>query len=536
MERTSVIGGESGLGVMDVPGGTCRQDFSNEEVAALFEWPPQPALVMDRDHTILYLNAVAAQVAGRSRENCIGAKFWDLFDNPECRKGTCAAARAIQTASTVTGEALALVHGKQMAVRVTAAPRYDHNHQVVGCIEVINDTSEEMHFIEDLAGIVEAVREGRLDERIAVNPLQGRYRKMAEDVNAMLEAVVGKLEVATEYARRISVGDLPCRITDEYQGAYSKLKDAENALIDMVLLRNSDIQMLIEASLEGKLDVRADISKYIGYNGKLLTGLHRMLDAVVGPLKEATTYVQRISMGDIPDKITEERKGTYESMKNSLNTLIDVVHMRNGDLQMLVEAALEGQLRVRADTSKYAGANGKLLDGVNHMLDAVIAPIHESAAVLSRLAEGDLTGRVTGDYKGDYQLTKNNLNSAMEMLWSALGQIGQNTSTLASSSEELTALSSQMAANAEETATLANVVSVASERVSKNVTVVAGGSEQIQTSIREISKSANEAAKVAKAAVGAAESTNADQPAGPQRHDRSGTRRRGRQGLRGGGQ
>jgi methyl-accepting chemotaxis protein len=86
--------------------------------------------------------------------------------------------------------------------------------------------------------------------------------------------------------------------------------------------------------------------------------------------------------------------------------------------------------------------------------------------------------------------------------------ISQNATTLASSSEELTAVSQQMAGNAEETATQANVVSAASEQVSKNVSSVASASEQMQSSIREISKNANESARVAKNAVGVAHSTN----------------------------
>jgi methyl-accepting chemotaxis protein len=88
-------------------------------------------------------------------------------------------------------------------------------------------------------------------------------------------------------------------------------------------------------------------------------------------------------------------------------------------------------------------------------------------------------------------------------------QIEQNASALSSSAEELTAISQQMAGTAEETATQANVVSAASEEVSKNVSVVAAGSEEMQASIREISKSANEAARVARNAVSVADTTNA---------------------------
>ena len=53
----------SAVGVLDVPRGA-PGDLSNEELAAFFDMVPQPVVVMDRNHTILYLNVVAAQAAG----------------------------------------------------------------------------------------------------------------------------------------------------------------------------------------------------------------------------------------------------------------------------------------------------------------------------------------------------------------------------------------------------------------------------------------------------------------------------------------
>ena len=87
-------------------------------------------------------------------------------------------------------------------------------------------------------------------------------------------------------------------------------------------------------------------------------------------------------------------------------------------------------------------------------------------------------------------------------------QIQEFTQQLGSSSTELTTVSEQMASNAEETSTQAGVVSAASEQVSKNVQIVATGTEEMSASIREIAKSSNEAARVAKQAVGVAESAN----------------------------
>ena len=80
---------------------------------------------------------------------------------------------------------------------------------------------------------------------------------------------------------------------------------------------------------------------------------------------------------------------------------------------------------------------------------------------------------------------------------------------LASSSEELTAVSQQMGANAEETSAQANAVSAASEQVSSNVQTVATGTEEMAASIREIAKNSHDAVQIAAQAVKETEATNA---------------------------
>jgi methyl-accepting chemotaxis protein len=188
--------------------------------------------------------------------------------------------------------------------------------------------------------------------------------------------------------------------------------------------------------------------------------------------------------------------------KTALNAMI-------ADAVMLSKAAVEGRLNTRADVSRHQGDYRKVVEGVNQTLDAVVTPIQEAGTVLKKIAAGDLTAKVTGNYQGDHADIKNDINAMAESLRSSMASIAVNAQSLASSSEELNATSQQLAGNAEETATQANVVSAASEEVSKNVSVVATGSEEMLASIREISKSANEAARVAKNAVDVAQGTNA---------------------------
>jgi methyl-accepting chemotaxis protein len=79
---------------------------------------------------------------------------------------------------------------------------------------------------------------------------------------------------------------------------------------------------------------------------------------------------------------------------------------------------------------------------------------------------------------------------------------------VASSGEELSAISQHLTSSSQEAAQQATGVSASSQQVSSNVSVVAASAEEMLASIREISRSATEASHVAKSAVGMAEETN----------------------------
>ena len=131
---------------------------------------------------------------------------------------------------------------------------------------------------------------------------------------------------------------------------------------------------MIEAAIEGKLDLRADHTRYPGENGRMIKGINDMLDAYIAPINVSAEYIDRISKGDLPPRIIEEYRGDFNEIKNNLNALIDVVHMRNEDIKKLIEAAIEGKLDLRADHTRYPGENGRMIKGINDMLDAYIGP------------------------------------------------------------------------------------------------------------------------------------------------------------------
>ena len=370
------------------------------------------------------------------------------------------------------------------------------------CIDNINA------LVADSNLLAKAAVEGKLATRADASRHGGDYRKIVEGVNSTLDAVIGPLNVSARYVDLISRGDIPAKITDTYNGDFNTIKINLNNCIENINNLVADSNLLAKAAVEGKLATRADATRHSGDYRKIVEGVNSTLDAVIGPLNVSARYVDLISRGDIPAKITDSYNGDFNTIKINLNNCIENINALVSDTNLLVKAAVEGRLGTRADATKHGGDFRKIVEGVNSTLDAVTMPINEAAKVLERVATQDLTSRVTGEYKGDHAAIKNSINTMVGDLRESITNISQNAESLGAASEELTATSQQMAGNADEASHQANVVSTASEQVTQNVSTVATGAEEMLASIREIAKSANEAARVAKNAVGVADTAS----------------------------
>jgi methyl-accepting chemotaxis protein len=169
---------------------------------------------------------------------------------------------------------------------------------------------------------------------------------------------------------------------------------------------------------------------------------------------------------------------------------------------MATWAVVTEKLKLEAEMAPAQERERQAARELQEKVDAMLEVVNAAAA-------GDLTRTVPVRGTDAVGQMGEGLQRFLSDLRVSVGAIAHNAQTLASSSEELTAVATQMGANAEETSAQANVVSAASEEVSRNVQTVATGTEEMGASIREIAKNANDAAKVATQAVRVAETTNA---------------------------
>jgi methyl-accepting chemotaxis protein len=251
----------------------------------------------------------------------------------------------------------------------------DAKDEITPALKMIIDSIRGL--VAEAGVLTKAAIEGKLSTRGNADKFKGGYKEIVSGVNATLDAVIGPLNVAAEYVDRISKGDIPKRITDSYNGDFNEIKNNLNTCIDAVNYLTSDAMMLSKAAVEGKLSTRADASKHQGDFRRIVEGVNATLDAVIGPLNVAAEYVDRISKGDIPKKITDSYNGDFNEIKNNLNNCIDNINVLLNEAKFLETTAIEGKLRSRAVVEKVQGDYRNLLEGINRTLDYIVNHIDE---------------------------------------------------------------------------------------------------------------------------------------------------------------
>jgi methyl-accepting chemotaxis protein len=217
-------------------------------------------------------------------------------------------------------------------------------------------------------------------------------------------------------ANKMAAGDFNFKLDIDSKDEVGLLAKAVREMQSAVQAMIADAKLLAKAAVEGKLATRADASKHQGDFQAIVKGVNDTLDAVITPLNVAAGYVDRISRGDIPPKITDTYNGDFNTLKNNLNTCVDAVNLLVADAGVLAKAAVDGRLATRADASKHQGDFQKVVKGVNDTLDAVINPLNVAAGYVDRIAKGETPPKITDTYNGDFNTLKNNLNACIDAI------------------------------------------------------------------------------------------------------------------------
>lgn len=227
------------------------------------------------------------------------------------------------------------------------------------------------------------------------------------------------------------------------------------AIVRMLLIVVERVKQLKETCI-------ANLGKGLNSIASGDTGVHVKYET---PFLEVT---QKDEVGDLArsvDGIITQVRAGIDSYENTRRILSDMLN----ETVSLIQAAKDGKLATRGNAQQFSGLYRDLVQGINDTLDAVIDPVKAGTQVLAEMSNGNLTVRVSGEFKGDHQLIKNSINDLGDSLEHLIGDVAEAVHATASATTQISSSSEELAAGAQEQSAQTSEIAAAVEEMAKTI-------------------------------------------------------------------
>jgi HAMP domain-containing protein/signal transduction histidine kinase/CheY-like chemotaxis protein len=345
------------------------------------------------------------KLGGQAQVPGVGGTWKDLTDNVN------------SMASNLTGQV------RNIADVATAIARGDLSRKITVEVkgeilqlkETINTMVEQLSaFASEVTRVAREVgTEGKLGGQAVVPGVAGTWKDLTDNVNFMASNLTGQVRNIAEVTIAVASGDLSKKITADVRGEILQLKETINTMVDQLRSFASEVTRVArEVGTEGRLGVQAVVPGVAGTWKDLTDSVNAMatnLTAQVRNIAEVTTAVAR---GDLNRKITADVKGEILELKNTINTMVDQLNSFAGEVTRVArEVGTEGKLGGQALVQGVGGTWKDLTDNVNFMASNLTEQVRGIVKVVTAVANGDLTQRLTVQAKGEVAALADTINN-----------------------------------------------------------------------------------------------------------------------------
>ncbi len=267
--------------------------------------------------------------------------------------------------------------------------------------------------------------EGKLGGQAQVPGVAGTWKDLTDNVNFMASNLTGQVRNIAEVATAIANGDLSKKITVDVRGEILQLKETLNTMVEQLRSFAAEVTRVArEVGSEGRLGGQANVPGVAGTWKDLTDSVNAMagnLTAQVRNIAEVTTAVAR---GDLSRKATVEVKGEILELKNTINTMVDQLNAFAAEVTRVArEVGTEGKLGGQAQVPGVAGTWKDLTDNVNVMATNLTEQVRGIVKVVTAVANGELTQKLTVNAKGEVAALAETINNMTDTLATFADQV-----------------------------------------------------------------------------------------------------------------
>ncbi len=276
----------------------------------------------------------------------------------------------------------------------------------------------------------------------------------------LIRSLTKRLQQAIRVADQLSRGDQTCQIEINSSDEIGQLLLAMQKTVDYL----QQMAGIADSIAKGRVDVDIIVASEADALGQSMLKMKNTLQhkaAAANQIAQGNldTKVDVVSAEDVLGNAMVTMVSNLKKSKEEVETATTATEANLQTAQAVVdevnrvaEHLKEGKLSERANAGEVDGEFKRLIDGFNTAIDNILEPVNEAVAVLKKLADGDLTVKVSGNYKGDHAAMKDALNFTLKSLNDILGNVTIAVEQVASGSEQISNSSQSLSEGATEQA------------------------------------------------------------------------------------
>jgi HAMP domain-containing protein/CheY-like chemotaxis protein/signal transduction histidine kinase len=267
--------------------------------------------------------------------------------------------------------------------------------------------------------------EGKLGGQAQVPGVGGTWKDLTDNVNFMASNLTGQVRNIAEVATAIASGDLSRKITVDVRGEILQLKETLNTMVDQLNRFAGEVTRVArEVGSEGRLGGQANVPGVAGTWKDLTDSVNAMAGNLTGQVRNIAEVTTAVARGDLSRKITVDVKGEILELKNTINTMVDQLNAFAAEVTRVArEVGTDGKLGGQAKVPGVAGTWKDLTDNVNVMAANLTEQVRGIVKVVTAVANGELTQKLTVNAKGEVAALAETINNMTDTLATFADQV-----------------------------------------------------------------------------------------------------------------
>ncbi|MBT9332628.1 HAMP domain-containing protein [Paracidobacterium acidisoli] len=267
--------------------------------------------------------------------------------------------------------------------------------------------------------------DGKLGGQALVSGVAGTWKDLTDSVNFMAGNLTAQVRNIAEVATAVARGNLSRKITVDVKGEILELKDTINTMVDQLNAFAAEVTRVArEVGTDGKLGGQAQVPGVAGTWKDLTDNVNVMATNLTEQVRNIAEVTTAVARGDLSRKIAVDVKGEILELKNTINTMVDQLNAFAAEVTRVArEVGTDGKLGGQAQVPGVAGTWKDLTDNVNVMATNLTEQVRGIVKVVTAVANGDLTQKLTVNAKGEVAALAETINNMTDTLATFADQV-----------------------------------------------------------------------------------------------------------------